>query len=114
MARATRDEWAKRVEAWSRSGLSGRDYAERAGVNANTLKYWKRMLRLECDGGAPVRAEREPERVSFVELVSKASPHASTEAPAIEVVLGSGAIVRVPSSFDDGTLRRVIAIVGGR
>jgi hypothetical protein len=30
-----------------------------------------------------------------------------------EVVVANGAVVRVPSSFEDAVLRRLLAIVGG-
>lgn len=36
--------WSGQVSAWSRSGLSQRDYARREGVSVERLGYWKRRL----------------------------------------------------------------------
>jgi hypothetical protein len=36
--RASRDEWAKRVERWRDSGLRAEQFAAELGINAGTLK----------------------------------------------------------------------------
>ncbi len=46
--RANRDEWQKRVERWSDSGLSAKQFAAETGINAGTLQYWKCRLRKQA------------------------------------------------------------------
>src|SRR5690606_14860943 len=47
MARATREEWARRVGRWKASGLSASAFAAREGLNAGTLSWWSSQLRAE-------------------------------------------------------------------
>jgi hypothetical protein len=44
MAKSSRDEWRRRVAAWLASGLSCREFAAEAGLNPNTLSWWKWKL----------------------------------------------------------------------
>jgi hypothetical protein len=126
MAHDPREVWAKRVERWSDSGLTAKEYAAETGLNANTLMHWKWRL-----GAEARRRQRAPrpivEAVQFVEItppaavaqapaipVSVASPPAPAPVPAIvdeplEVILRDGLRIRVPVQFDPGALRRVVA-----
>lgn len=101
MARASAAEWAKRVKRWRRSGLSAKEYAEKAGLKASTLTYWswrlnskKAPVEEQTDGGALVEIEITPVVVS---------------AP-IEIVL-AGACARVPAGADEATLAMVIRVL---
>lgn len=79
------------------SGLSVRGFARREGLNVQRLYRWRRAL--AGDDAAPVP--------SFVEIVG------GPKAPAIEVVLPSGAVLRVPAGFDEETVRRLVTILVG-
>ena len=37
MAKANREQWRQRVEQWKQSGLTAREYAAQAGLNAGTF-----------------------------------------------------------------------------
>ncbi len=100
MARSKRDEWAKRVEGWKRSGLSAMAFAEREGFNGYTLRWWACQLRRE-----PIIEDLRPK---FVEVVVPAGP---VIAESIEVVVPGGVRVLVPINFDENTLRRVLRVV---
>ena len=103
MARSRkRDEWAKRIEGWKRSGLSAEPFAEREGFNVHTLRWWARQLRRE-----PIIEDLRPK---FVEVVVP-SATVIAESAAIEVVLREGVRVVVPNNFDENTLRRVLRVV---
>lgn len=52
--RSKREVWAKRVERWTDSGLSAREFSSEIGVNQRTLIYWK--WRLGKEAGAPSRS----------------------------------------------------------
>jgi hypothetical protein len=124
MSPTPREVWAKRVERWSDSGLTAKEYAAETGLNANTLMHWKWRL-----GAEARRRQRAPrpivEAVQFVEITP---PAAGAQAPAIpasvapppapapaivdeplEVILRDGLRIRVPVQFDPGALRRVVA-----
>lgn len=125
MGHDPREVWAKRVERWSDSGLTAKEFAAETGLNANTLMHWKWRL------GAEVRRRQRAARpvvaaAHFVELTppavaetvpAVAAPVAETSAPAttaaagepLEVVLREGLRIRVPVQFDAGALRRVVA-----
>jgi len=45
MERASRETWAKHVERWRDGGLTAKEYAAEAGVNAHSLSWWKWRLR---------------------------------------------------------------------
>ena len=102
MTRARRDQWAKRVEGWRRSGLSAMAFAEREGFNGYTLRWWACQLRRE-----PYTEELRPK---FVEVVVPAAPVLS-ESASIEVVVRDGVRVVVPNNFDENTLRRLLRVV---
>lgn len=102
MARTKRDEWAKRVERWKRSGLSAMAFGEREGFNGYTLRWWSSQLNRE-----PLVEEPRPK---FVELVVPAAP-VIAESASIEVVVRDGVRVVVPNDFDENTLRRVLRVV---
>ncbi len=87
--RRTRNEWRDLVDEWQTSGLSRRDFARRAGVNANTLAWWRWKL------GASTPA--------FLEVVV-AAPEPP---PAFELFIGD-IVVRVPLGFDGYELRRLV------
>ncbi|HUO66746.1 MAG TPA: IS66 family insertion sequence element accessory protein TnpB [Gammaproteobacteria bacterium] len=122
MSRASRAEWAKRVERWKDSGLSAKQYAAETGLKASTLSYWSWKLRAS---GEPDRERAETEAVAagrlgrskpvagaaarFVELTTSTSAPAST--PALELVLSGGVRVRVTAGFDEATLTRVVRAV---
>ena len=73
------------------SGLTVRDFAAEHGVDAQRLYHWRGRLR----GQQP----------AFVEV---ARPAATSP---IEVVLGSGHVLRVPDGFGEDTLRRIVAVL---
>jgi hypothetical protein len=129
MGRASRDDWAKRVERWKDSGLSAKVFAAEVGVNASTLSYWKwrlaadskkRIARKRTRKNTAVVTRKSPAKktaslavrpLSFVEI-TKASSAAVAEPFEIELV--SGERVRVPSSFDAEALARLLAVLERR
>jgi transposase len=120
MERATREVWAKRVERWQDSGLTAKEFAAELEVSPNSLTFWKWKLRQLASDKAPAPRTSRKSKVdrhddvsaSFVQLVSTSSPQ--VQACQFEVVLGSGAVVRVPQDFDEPTLLRLVHVLGGR
>jgi hypothetical protein len=116
MARASAEEWAKRVKRWKDSGLSAQEFAVKTGVNASTLSFWRWKLAAGDAGGtrSRTRAGRGrgrsgPASPAFVEMPVAALAHV---AAALEILIGDDVRVRVPAGFDEATLARVMRAVG--
>ena len=106
MAKSNRDEWRRRVRQWKRSGLSAREFSERAGIRAATLSYWKwRLAREERESGG---SSKRSVQAALVEL----SPVAMTD-DRIELELPGGSKLRIPATFDAQALGRLLAVLGG-
>lgn len=89
MARAA--EWAERVKAWRRSGLTSEQYAERHELSARSLLWWSSHLRRHA-----AAAESEGSAVRLARVVRRAEPSAASSAVVIElhgarVLVGAGA-----------------------
>jgi len=97
------------VESWRTSGLSGREFARRSGINPNTLFWWKWKLQNEgMEWGQRPKLRPSP---SFVEISEAVLPAMAAEADdRVELVVGD-VIVRVPDAFEERTLARVIAVL---
>ncbi len=98
---ATRDRWREHVEQWTSSGLKAAEYGNRAGVNPRTLSYWKWRLGRESRGGTTSSSV-----ASFVEVRPREAAH-------FEVELRGGRRLRVPASFDEAALRRLVEFLEG-
>ena len=127
MVRATRKEWARRVALWKRSGLTAKEFSAREGLKASTLSYWS--WKLESLRGAAQKEEAEHEkggaaerrqspkrkrgvgvytRDDFLGFELVAPPASGAE---LEIVVDGALRVRVPSGFDEATLRRVVGVL---
>jgi hypothetical protein len=89
--------WAKRVEAWERSGQSQRAWCKAEGVSLSTFKWWRQRLAKE------VLSERVP---NFMPL--RLEPEATTAS--IEVRLRSGTHIRFEG---EAALRAVEPLLRG-
>jgi len=106
-----REVWVQRVRRLGESGLSAKEFAREIGVNAHTLAGWRWRLRREAAEGATVVAAPAP-KARFVEVAPATSPAPAGARPSgepFEVVLLSGARIRVPAMFDSASLRALVA-----
>ena len=97
-------EMRRMLARWQRSGLTLRKFAEKRGIPASTLSWWRQVFRRageeEGNGAAAENA------VVFAEVPK---PAKVPRIPAVlEIVLRSGHLVRVPEGADSDTLRRVL------
>jgi transposase len=107
MTQTTREQWAKRIERWQRSGLDAASFAEREGVTPERLRWWRWQL-----GLGPGGKKRGP-GPSFVEVVlpETAGPRAMVpEGAALEVLVGPRRVLVRPG-FDAQSLRQVLAVL---
>ena len=105
---ANRAEWTQRIQRGQASGLTAREFAEREGLRERSLTWWKWKL------GSAVSDSVVAAPATFLPVrVVESSPARGPAGEAFEVALSNGRVVRVPSSFDDATLGRLLAIVAG-
>ena len=86
--------------------------ADRHGVSTGQLYTWrKQMLAMAMAGFAPVEVVPEPPPAL---PAPPAMPTIVEAAGSMEIVLPSGASIRVTGAVDAATLRMVLAELGGR
>ena len=107
MVPATQARWLEHVRAWKASGLPGKDYAARAGINARTLSWYASRLRVDSKKIESLDAVSSLD--GFIEVI--ATEHHVREPLEIHV---RGVSIRVPVDFDDTTLSRVLDILEAR
>lgn len=103
--RWTAEQAEQALAALNRSGLTLTAFAIREGLEPQRLSRWRRQLAVAA---RPVFEEVIPSVTSPAVDEGMAAP---SERERFEVVLTSGRVVRVPASFDIGTLRRLLAVV---
>ena len=95
------------VAATSRPGASVSVVARQYDVNANQVFAWRRRFRAATEVAAPalvpVTITHEPEEKP-----------AAVNSDTIEIEVGDGCLVRVGSSFDGRTLKRVLDVLRKR
>jgi hypothetical protein len=112
--------WAKRVERWSASGLTAKQFAAEIGVSPQSLTFWKWKLRRdESTPARSVHSRRDrpqpstPPTAAFLQLVTASTSEVAQSLGMLELVLFNGLTVRVPVGFDETTLTRLVATFGG-
>jgi hypothetical protein len=113
--------WFRILDDWQQSGLPLNDFARRKKINYRTLLRWKQKLLPELTG-APTQAKEAPlarENVNdFVpvqiidEQRSPKSNFQSTEKTvAIEIVMRSGHVIRIPQDCRPELLSSLLAAI---
>ena len=90
--------WRDRITRWRASGRNVRDFCRREGLSEPSFYSWRRTL-----------AERDADAASDAPVFVPVHVRAGPTSPALEVVLRSGHVLRVPHGFDPEQLRRVVA-----
>jgi len=118
--REPREIWEKRIRRLRASDLTDQAFAAKAGVNLHTLRKWKWLLGREDREGAKKKravigtAKRAPASRSRATRQTPTfapfslAPDADPATQRIELCV-CGVTVRVPESFDEATLLRVLS-----
>jgi hypothetical protein len=106
---ANRDEWQKRIERWSDSGLSAKQFAAETGVNAGTLQYWKYKLRKPSGESSRAAGRRLPEPV--VSSLIEVRPVSVTADNRFEIELNNGRRLRLPATFDANVVKTLVVVL---
>jgi hypothetical protein len=99
-SREAAEELVKEFEA---SGLSRKQFCEQRGLSLGTLDLYRKRRRLAEGGAADPKG-----RLVRVKL----SPERAQGGSGLQLVLGSGLRVEVGASFDEETLKRLLAVIG--
>ena len=94
------DEWAERIAAQQRSGLSVKQFCQERGLTECSFYAWRKRLQ-----------ERGPVRFALVERGARRQER--TAEPVLELVLATGERLRIGSGVDVTTLRTVLDVLRG-
>jgi hypothetical protein len=113
-SRRGRDFWAELVGEFEEAGATEehRAFAERHGVECDSFRRWLYRLRAEA-AGRPWKRRRTTAAARtpwpLVEIQGRALGPVEG---GFELQLPGGTCVRVPSSFDEDGLRRLLVVLG--
>ncbi len=102
-----REAWSRLVSQWRSSGETAREFASRHGVNASTLSGW--AWRLGRERAADTGRQAEPQ-LPVSKMIELRGIPVQIHEECFELEVG-GRRVRVPPSFDEDALRRLIDVL---
>jgi hypothetical protein len=94
------DEWAERIAAQQRSGMSVKQFCEEQALTEYSFYAWRKRLQ-----------ERGPVRFALVERSARRQER--TAEPVLELVLATGERLRIGLGVDITTLRTVLDVLRG-
>jgi transposase len=103
----TREVWVERLARFPQSGLTPAQFCAIEAVSLPSFYSWKRRLAAEVQGPAATNALGGPLGPT---LLPVRLPQAG---PAIELVLPTGAVLRLPPGCDLAWVRSLVTALGG-
>jgi len=94
------NEWAERIAAQQRSGISVKQFCKEQGLTEYSFYSWRKRLQ-----------ESGPVRFALVERSARRQER--TTEPVLEVVLATGERLRIGAGVDIATLRTVLDVLRG-
>lgn len=101
---ATREVWMDRLARFPASGLTVAQFCAIEAVSLPSFYFWKRRLAAETQATTQQDASERGPRLLPVRL--------QPAAPAVELVLTTGAVLRLPPGCDLTWVRSLIAALG--
>ena len=92
------DEWAERIAAQQRSGMSVKQFCNEQGLTEYSFYAWRRRL-------------RESGTVRFALVERSVRRQERTAEAALELVLATGERLRIGTGVDPATLRAVLDVL---
>ena len=92
------DEWAERIAAQRRSGMSVKQFCKEQGLTEYSFYAWRKRLQ-----------EKGPVRFALVERSARRQE--CTAEAALELVLPTGERLRIATGVDTATLRAVLDVL---
>ena len=100
-ANSKAEEWAERIAAQGRSGMSVKQFCKEQGLTECSFYAWRKRLQNES---GPVR---------FALVERSARRQERTAEPVLELVLATGERLRIGAGVDIATLRSVLDVLRG-
>ena len=100
----TREVWAERLARFPESGLTPAQFCAVEAVSLPSFYAWKRRLAVEAAADPANSAGDQEPRLLPVRL--------QAPAPAVELVLATGAVLRLPAGCDLAWVRSLVAALG--
>ena len=97
-AKPKADEWAERIAAQQRSGMSVKQFCKEQGLTEYSFYAWRKRLQ-----------EKGLVRFALVERSARRQEH--TAEAALELVLPTGERLRISTGVDTVTLRAVLDVL---
>ena len=94
------DEWAERIAAQQRSGISVKQFCKEQGLTEYSFYAWRKRLQ-----------EQVPVRFALVERSARRQER--TTEPVMELVLATGERLRIGAGVDIATFRAVLDVLRG-
>jgi transposase len=98
-AKRKAEEWAERIAAQERSGMSVKQFCKEQGLTECSFYAWRKRLQNES---APVR---------FALVERSARRQERTAEPVLELLLATGERLRIGAGVDSATLRSVLGVL---
>jgi len=117
MARRTAKQWSGLVARWKRSGLSSKEFAAKAKVKEQSLRWWRWALGKKAQQGEiePIAPVEHSPAFLPVRIVQRGASETTVPPPAsrepVEIVVDARFVVRALPGFDETTMRRVLEIL---
>jgi len=92
------DEWAERIAAQQRSGISVKQFCKQRGLTECSFYAWRKRLQ-----------EKGPVRFALVERSVRRPERIA--GPVLELVLSTGERLRIGAGVDTATLRTVLDLL---
>jgi transposase len=92
------NEWAERIAAQQRSGMSVKQFCKEQGLTEYSFYSWRKRLQ-----------EKGPVRFALVDRGLRR--HERMAEPVLELVLGTGERLRIGTGVDSATLRAVLDVL---
>lgn len=99
------DYWRELNRSWQSSGQTIATFCRQRQVNPGTFAWWRREL-ARRDGLGGGRSRGSGHRPSFVEVTVGSGRRGS----GYELTLVNGRRIGVPADFEEGVLRRLLAV----
>ena len=113
-----RDQWAKQVAAWKRSGKTADEYGSPHGILGKRLQWWSWYLRSQAATLKSGKAKSPSVELLPVTLRSSEPPrmvvHGVGPSTSVEIVLPNGSVIRAEPPVDPCWLGRLILAAGDR
>jgi transposase-like protein len=108
--RRSAEEWQQLLMELAESGESVERFCRRFGLHPPTLRWWRWKL-ADGEGATESRAAAASRPPQFTEIRWPEPVMAGGRSVGFELRWSDGLTLRIPSEFDEGSLRRLLGVL---